>query len=57
MALPSLLTAVVDRTISRLESMKSSTDAISGYSLALGACVSATRFEFHHSLGHISKLT
>ncbi|ETN84746.1 HEAT repeat protein [Necator americanus] len=41
MAVPSQLTPLIDRCLSRLEHMKSCTDAISGYSLALAALVAA----------------
>ncbi|VDL64075.1 unnamed protein product [Nippostrongylus brasiliensis] len=41
MAVPSQLTPLIDRCISRLEHMKSCSDAISGYSLALAALIAA----------------
>jgi hypothetical protein len=43
LALPNLLTPLLDRASSRLEHMKSSADAVSGYSLALAALLSAVR--------------
>lgn len=43
-ALPSQLTPLIDRCMERLESLKTSPDAISGYSVALSALVGATRF-------------
>ncbi|KAJ1347296.1 hypothetical protein KIN20_002322 [Parelaphostrongylus tenuis] len=39
MAVPSQLTPLIDRCLSRLEHMKSCNDAISGYSLALAALI------------------
>ncbi|CAJ0939252.1 unnamed protein product, partial [Mesorhabditis belari] len=42
LAVPSLLTPLIDRCISRLEHMKSSSDALSGYSLALSALIAAS---------------
>uniref|UniRef100_A0A1I7XVG7 HEAT repeat-containing protein 5B n=1 Tax=Heterorhabditis bacteriophora TaxID=37862 RepID=A0A1I7XVG7_HETBA len=41
LAVPSQLTPLIDRCISRLEHMKACSDAISGYSLALAALISA----------------
>ncbi|VDM62668.1 unnamed protein product [Angiostrongylus costaricensis] len=42
MAVPSQLTPLIDRCLSRLEHMKSCNDAISGYSLALAALIAAS---------------
>ncbi|CAI4225162.1 unnamed protein product [Auanema sp. JU1783] len=42
LAVPSQLTPLIDRCLSRLEHMKASTDAISGYSLALAALIAAS---------------
>ncbi|CAB3397442.1 unnamed protein product [Caenorhabditis bovis] len=41
-AVPNLMTPLVDRCILRLEQMKSSSDAISGYSMALAALLAAS---------------